>query len=81
MNVGYQSDAVSSNISGASSSSSSSKPEGRFKRYVNSFGPDTAREMAKVVSQEAATLIEMQTVALFGDYRQLQKQMEVWIIF
>lgn len=79
--AGYQSDAISSNLgSGATSTSNndSSQPVGsEFKKYVSSFGPETARDMAKVVSQEASRLIEMQTVALFGDYRLLQREMEV----
>ena len=75
--AGFQSDTVSSNWGNAGPSGQAERPQGKFKQYVNSFGPETAREMARVVSQEAAKLIEMQTVALFGDYRLLQKQMEV----
>lgn len=33
--------------------------------------------MARILSAEAATLVEMQTTALFGDFKVLQKQMEV----
>lgn len=65
-------------------SSSSPSPDARqrpkrgaLRQYVDTFGPDTIQEMARVVSQEAATIIEMQSVALFGDYRLLQEQMEV----
>ena len=72
--AGYQSDTVSGST-GASSSQSSS--ESTLRKYISSFGPETVKEMARVASQEATTLIEMQTVALFGDYRLLQKEMEV----
>lgn len=54
--------------------------KGALRQYVDSFGPETVQEMARVVSQEATTIIEMQTVALFGDYRVLQEQMEVSLL-
>ena len=74
--VGFQSDAVSDGFR-ESTSNAGQQSQGRLKKYIHSFGSNTAREMARVISQEATTLIEMQTVALFGDYRLLQKEMEV----
>lgn len=73
--AGYQSDASSSTIGGSSSESQPKK--GSLREYVDKFSPETVQEMARVVSQEAAHLIDMQTLALFGDYRQLQEQMKV----
>lgn len=70
-----QSDASSSNTA----NESQQRPKrGALRQYVDTFGQDTIQEMARVVSQEAATIIEMQSVALFGDYRLLQEQMEVF---
>lgn len=75
LGAGFQSDATSSNMDMGGSRESGGK--GALRRYIESFGPDTVQEMARVVSQEAATIIDMQSVALFGDYRVLQEQMEV----
>ena len=73
--AGYQSDTASSNIGNGSEESKAKK--GSLRDYVNRFSPETVQEMARVVSQEAAHLIDMQTAALFGDYRELQEQMKV----
>lgn len=70
----YRSDATSSNT-GEPGQAGGRK--GALRDYVEKFSPETVQEMARVVSQEAAQLIEMQTGALFGDYRQLQEQMKV----
>ena len=71
----YQADAASSNTSTSPGQAGSRK--GALRDYVDKFSPETVQEMARVVSQEAAQLIDMQTAALFGDYRQLQEQMKV----
>jgi len=68
---------TSSSDSGSQSDASSQEPKkGALRDYVNKFGPETVQEMARVVSLEASQLIETQTVALFGDYRLLQEQMQ-----
>lgn len=72
--AGYQSDTASSNISGGGQAP---PKKGSLKDYVDKFSPETVQEMARIVSQEAAQLIDMQASALFGDYRQLQEQMQV----
>lgn len=46
-----------------------------LKEYVNSFDQATLIETANILSQEAASLVERQSTALFGDVRQLQQQM------
>ena len=75
--AGYQSDTASSNISGKGQES---PKKGSLKEYVDKFSPETVQEMARIVSQEAAQLIDMQASALFGDYRQLQEQMQVLLL-
>ena len=45
-------------------------------RYVETFDQQTMLEMAQVVSAEGAALVEAQTSALFGDLKQLQRQMQ-----
>jgi len=68
-------------IAGSQSDASSQEPKkGALRDYVNKFGPETVQEMARVVSLEASQLIETQTVALFGDYRLLQEQMQVCVV-
>ena len=74
--AGYHS-SPSAGLGGAGKSVS----RGALRQYVDSFGQETVQEMARIVSQEAATLIEMQTGALFGNYRALQEQMEVCLCF
>ena len=50
---------------------------GRFcVRYVEAFDQATMVEMTRVVSAEGAALVEAQTTALFGDLKQLQRQMQ-----
>ena len=46
-------------------------------RYVEAFDQETMVEMTRVVSAEGAALVEAQTSALFGDLKQLQRQMQV----
>ena len=45
-------------------------------RYVETFDQQTMLEMTQVVSAEGAALVEAQTSALFGDLKQLQRQMQ-----
>ena len=45
-------------------------------RYVDSFDQQTMLEMTRIVSAEGAALVEAQTSALFGDLKQLQRQMQ-----
>ena len=45
-----------------------------FQHGVSGHG---ALEMTRVVSAEGAALVEAQTSALFGDLKQLQRQMQV----
>lgn len=46
-------------------------------RYVEQFDQQTMVEMTRIVSAEGAALVEAQTSALFGDLKQLQRQMQV----
>lgn len=73
--AGYQSDTASSSFSGSSGQSSPKK--GSLRDYVEKFSPEAVKEMASLVSVEAAQLISLQMKALFGDYQQLQEQMQV----
>lgn len=50
--------------------------EGNLRRYVESFDANAMREMAALVSVEGAALVERQTLALFGDVKQLQTEMQ-----
>jgi len=52
---------------------------GSLRRYVESFDADAMREMAALVSVEGAALVERQTLALFGDVKQLQTEMQTVI--
>lgn len=45
-------------------------------RYVDAFDQQTMLEMTRIVSAEGAALVEAQTSALFGDLKQLQRQMQ-----
>ena len=49
-------------------------------RYVEAFDQATMVEMTRVVSAEGAALVEAQTSALFGDLKQLQRQMQVPVL-
>jgi len=54
------------------------KPASRkdsLKSYIASFDSDTMLETARILSLEAAALVERQTTALFGDVKTLQQQM------
>jgi hypothetical protein len=54
------------------------KPASRkdsLKSYIASFDSDTMLETARILSLEAAALVERQTTALFGDIKTLQLQM------
>lgn len=73
--AGKMSDTATSSEGSGSPREQSKK--GSLREYVDKFSPEVVQEMARVVSQEAAHLIDMQTLALFGDYRQLQEQMRV----
>ena len=56
--------------------SSSVPSSGSLRRYVESFDVSALREMAAIVSLEGAALVERQTLALFGDVKQLQEEMQ-----
>jgi hypothetical protein len=43
---------------------------------VDAFDQQTMLEMTRIVSAEGAALVEAQTSALFGDLKQLQRQMQ-----
>lgn len=47
-----------------------------LRRYVEGFDQATMVETARVVSAEGAALVERQTAALFGDIKDLTKQMQ-----
>jgi hypothetical protein len=47
-----------------------------LRRYVEGFDQATMIETARVVSAEGAALVERQTSALFGDIKELTKQMQ-----
>ncbi|CAK0743020.1 hypothetical protein CVIRNUC_001438 [Coccomyxa viridis] len=47
-----------------------------LREYVETFDQQTMLEMTQVVSAEGAALVEAQTSALFGDLKQLQRQMQ-----
>jgi hypothetical protein len=48
-----------------------------LREYVEQFDQQTMVEMTRIVSAEGAALVEAQTSALFGDLKQLQRQMQV----
>lgn len=50
-------------------------------RYVETFDQQTMLEMTQVVSAEGAALVEAQTSALFGDLKQLQRQMQASFLY
>jgi hypothetical protein len=47
-----------------------------LRRYVESFDQATMVSTARVVSAEGAALVERQTSALFGDIKELTRQMQ-----
>ncbi|GBF90000.1 hypothetical protein Rsub_02706 [Raphidocelis subcapitata] len=47
-----------------------------LRRYVESFDQATMVDTARVVSAEGAALVERQTAALFGDIKELTRQMQ-----
>lgn len=49
---------------------------GALRRYIDSFDQATMMQMARLVSAEGAQLVERQTCALFGNLKQLQRQMQ-----
>lgn len=60
-----------------SGSSRQVKSQGALRRYIDSFDQQTMLQMARLVSAEGAQLVERQTCALFGNLKQLQRQMQV----
>ncbi len=54
------------------------KQRSALRDYVESFDQATMVETARVVSTEGAALVERQTTALFGDIKELTRQMQVW---
>lgn len=77
--------ADSSRTDSSGTASSSSRPDdssltsGRksvLRQYVEQFDQATMVETARIVSQEGAALVERQTSALFGDIKELTKQMQ-----
>jgi len=50
--------------------------KGSLKEYVEAFDQATLVETARILSIEAAALVERQTHALFGDVQELKKQMQ-----
>ena len=56
--------------------SSPGPSSGNLRRYVEAFDVAALREMAAIVSLEGAALVERQTLALFGDVKQLQEEMQ-----
>eukprot|EP01023_Acetabularia_acetabulum_P050853 TRINITY_DN5546_c0_g1_i3.p1 TRINITY_DN5546_c0_g1~~TRINITY_DN5546_c0_g1_i3.p1 ORF type:complete len:215 (-),score=53.16 TRINITY_DN5546_c0_g1_i3:1199-1843(-) len=47
-----------------------------LKQYIAKFDQQTMIETSRLVSIEGAAIVEMQTTALFGDVKQLQKEMQ-----
>ena len=47
------------------------------RQYIEKFDQAQLVETARLVSAEGAALVESQTTALFGDVKQLQRQMMV----
>ena len=79
--AGFQSDAIAGSLGAGQPQSKDGGGKGSLRSYVETFTPETLQEMARILSAEAATLVEMQTTALFGDFKVLQKQMEVGASF
>ena len=52
------------------------KKKGALRKYVESFDQEAMMATAKLVTVEAAGLVERQTNALFGDVRDLQNEMQ-----
>ena len=52
------------------------KRKSKMQEYVESFDQETLVETARIVSAEAAMLVERQTSTLFGDVQQLQQEMQ-----
>ena len=52
------------------------KRKSKMQEYVESFDQETLVETARIVSAEAAMLVERQTSTLFGDVHLLQKEMQ-----
>eukprot|EP00210_Caulerpa_lentillifera_P003399 g3243.t1 len=51
-------------------------PKNLLRQYVESFDQEALRKIASIVSLEAASLVERQTLALFGDLKQLHNEMQ-----
>merc|ERR1711871_1549458 len=52
------------------------KRKSKMQEYVESFDQETLVETARIVSAEAAMLVERQTSTLFGDVHRLQQEMQ-----
>merc|ERR1711871_798782 len=52
------------------------KRKSKMQEYVESFDQETLVETARIVSAEAAMLVERQTSTLFGDVHRLQQDMQ-----
>ncbi|KAF6254514.1 hypothetical protein COO60DRAFT_1703295 [Scenedesmus sp. NREL 46B-D3] len=56
--------------------SASSRGRSALRKYIEGFDQATMIDTARVVSAEGAALVERQTTALFGDIKELTRQMQ-----
>lgn len=63
-------------LSGSSAQSPRQNKKPALKAYIETFGQDTMRETATLMSREGASLLDRQTKALWGDVHELQAEMQ-----